>query len=127
MNVEQLKNHCAGFTNSEVVDAEYPANLLSYNIGQKKFAYFKTSPPERWRFSIRVTAERFLELTDQQGIQPAKYLHRFHWVTIINVNRVDEGYLKELVECSYQQALASLSKKRQRQLQYSEAVISGIQ
>ncbi len=111
MNVEQLKNYCAGFTNSKVVDAEYPANLLSYNIGQKKFAYFKTSPPERWRFSIRVTAERFLELTDQEGIQPAKYMHRFHWVTIINVNRVDEGYLKELVQCSYQQALSSLSKK----------------
>jgi len=30
-------------------------------VGGKKFAYFKTSNPERWRFSVKVTPARFVE------------------------------------------------------------------
>jgi hypothetical protein len=35
-----------------------------YTVGGRKFAYFKTSEPERWRFSTRVAPDRFIELTD---------------------------------------------------------------
>jgi hypothetical protein len=34
-----------------------------YEVAGRKFAYFKTSAPERWRFSVRVTPDRFVELT----------------------------------------------------------------
>ena len=89
-----------------------PGNVLVYAVGGKQFAYFKLSDPEKWRFSIRVTPERFLELTDVPGIKPARYMARFHWVTIVDVRSVPERYLKELVAWSYDRALASLSKAK---------------
>ncbi|MGY8870723.1 MAG: MmcQ/YjbR family DNA-binding protein [Pseudomonadales bacterium] len=120
MNTDQLKSYCQSFAGATKKESKHPSNILSFSIGEKKFAYFKTSEPEIWRFSIRVTPERFLELTDQAGIKPARYMHRFHWVTIINVQAMDEEYLRQLVLWSYQKAMSSLPKKIQNQWTESE-------
>ena len=113
MNVPQLKAFCRAFPCAiETLYAE-PYNFLVYSVGGRKFAYFKTSQPERWRFSTRVSPDRFIELTDVPGVKPARYRGRFHWITIVNVSGFPAAYLTELVEWSYQRALASLSKSRQ--------------
>ncbi len=116
MNVKQLKDYCRTFQGVIPRDSGYPSNVLYYSVSGKKFAYFKTSEPEKWRFSIRVSSDRFLELTDQPGIKPARYMHRFHWITIVNVQSVDEGDFKELIEWSYAKAFSSLSKKAQSEI-----------
>lgn len=116
MNIEQLKQFCIELPGANEELKKEPANLLSYKVSDKKYAYFKTSEPEKWRFSLRVSPERFLELTDQQGIKPARYMHRFHWVTIVNVESINEEYLKELVLWSYNKAKSSLSKKVQAEI-----------
>jgi predicted DNA-binding protein (MmcQ/YjbR family) len=85
---------------------------LFYYVGQKKFAYFKTSEPEQWRFSICTTPERFLELTDVPGIKPARYMARHYWVTIVDVESVPADYLQELIAWSYNKAIAKPSKRK---------------
>lgn len=90
--------------------------MLVYAVGGKQFAYFKLSDPEKWRFSFRATPERFLELTGIPGVKPARYMARFHWVTIVDVRSVPATYLRELVDWSYRRALASLPKARQAAL-----------
>jgi len=87
--------------------------VLVYSVGGKQFAYFKTSEPEKWRFSICTNPERFLELTGVPGIKPARYMARFRWVTIVDVGTVPADYLQELIEWSYTKALTSLSKRQQ--------------
>ena len=113
MNVPQLKQFCREFPGATEILYEEPYNFLVYSVGGKKFAYFKTSPPERWRFSTRVSPDRFIELTDVPGVKPARYRGRFHWITIVNVTSFPALYLTELVEWSYRKAFASLSKARQ--------------
>lgn len=114
MNVEQLKSLCGSLAGATEALHAAPSNVLVYAIGGKNFAYFKTSEPERWRFSIRVSADRFLELTDTPGVKPARYMGRFHWVTIARVEQFPADYLAELVDWSYRKALSSLSKAQQR-------------
>ena len=113
MNVSQLKVLCRGFPGATETLHKEPYNFLVYAVGGKKFAYFKTSYPERWRFSVRVSPDRFVELTDVPGVKPARYRGRFHWITIVKVSRFPASYLTELVEWSYQRAFASLSKAGQ--------------
>jgi predicted DNA-binding protein (MmcQ/YjbR family) len=113
MNVPQLKQFCRRFPSATETLYGEPSNFLVYSVGGKKFAYFKTSRPERWRFSTRVAPDRFIELTDVPGVKPARYRGRFCWVTIVNVQSFPASYLKKLVEWSYQKAFASLSKARQ--------------
>jgi predicted DNA-binding protein (MmcQ/YjbR family) len=113
MNVSQLKGFCRALPAATETLYGPPYNFLVYAIGGKKFAYFKTSHPERWRFSMRVAPDRFLELTDVPGVKPARYRGRYHWITIVNVSGFPASYLTELIEWSYRWAFASLSKARQ--------------
>ena len=119
MNVPQLKGFCRAFPAATETLYGPPYNFLVYAIGGKKFAYFKTSNPERWRFSMRVAPDRFLELTDVPGVKPARYRGRYHWITIVNVSGFPASYLTELVEWSYRWAFASLSKARQTAIRAS--------
>lgn len=112
MNVAQLKSFCRDFPGASETLYDEPYNFLVYAVGGKKYAYFKTSQPERMRFSIRVAPDRFIELTDVAGVKPARYRGRFHWITIVKVSSFPASYLMELVEWSYQRAFASLSKAR---------------
>ena len=112
MNASQLKLFCGGLPGATETLYGEPYNFLVYCVGGKKFAYFKTSQPERWRFSTRVTPDRFIELTDVPGVKPARYRGRFGWITIVNVSTFPAGYLQELVESSYERAFASLSKAK---------------
>ena len=110
MNVAELKRFCRGFPNATETLYGDPYNFLVYSVGGRKFAYFKTSEPERWRFSFRVAPDRFIELTDVPGVKPARYRGRFGWITIVNVSSFPATYLEELVGWSYGRAFASLSK-----------------
>ncbi|WP_020410404.1 MmcQ/YjbR family DNA-binding protein [Hahella ganghwensis] len=121
MNVDHVKAFCLSLPQSYEKISGEPANIHVFKVKEKQFAYFKTSDPERWRFSLRVSPERFLELTDQGGVKPARYMHRSHWISIVDVASFDETYLQELIEWSYDKAVKSLSKKDQLQIQsYSQ-------
>ncbi|MDG9926352.1 MULTISPECIES: MmcQ/YjbR family DNA-binding protein [unclassified Pseudomonas] len=113
MDITAVKDYCRGLpgVSSRLYDA--PSNILVYYVGGRKFAYFKTSEPEQWRFSICTSAERFLELTDVPGIKPARYMARFRWVTIVDVETVPADYLRELITWSYAKARSGLSKRQQ--------------
>ena len=113
MNVPQLKAFCKRFPHATETLYDEPYNFLVYSVGGRKFAYFKTSAPERWRFSTRVTPDRFVELTDIPGVKPARYRGRFHWITIVNVAGFPADYLRALVAASYERALGALGPARQ--------------
>ena len=105
MDVSAVKEHCSLYPGASSKLFGSPSNVLVYYARGKKFAYFKTSAPEKWRFSICTTPERFLELTDVPGIKPARYMARFRWVTIVDVSSVPADYLKELIDWSYTKAV----------------------
>jgi predicted DNA-binding protein (MmcQ/YjbR family) len=92
MDTTRLKTFCSRFPAAQASRLGEPQNVLLYQVGGKTFAYFKTSEPERWRFSFRVTPERFVELTDVPGIKPARWMGRWRWVTVVDVRRVPEDY-----------------------------------
>jgi len=116
MTVSELKAFCRGLPSATETLYGEPYNFLVYRIGERKFAYFKTSEPERWRFSTRVTPDRFIELTDMPGVKPARYRGRYHWITIVNVAAFPAPYLRELVKASYERALSALPLARQSAL-----------
>ena len=112
MDVDAVKAHCSHYPDSSSKLFGHPSNVLVYYVKGRKFAYFKTSEPERWRFSICTSPERFLELTSVDGIKPARYMARFRWVTIVDVNTVPADYLQELIDWSYTKALKGRLKRQ---------------
>jgi predicted DNA-binding protein (MmcQ/YjbR family) len=110
MNVAAVKKQCSRYPGASSTLYDAPSNILVYAVGGKKFAYFKTSEPEKWRFSICVAPDRFLELTGMPGVKPARYMARFRWVTIVDVGAFPGAYLQELLDWSYAKAVSGLPK-----------------
>ena len=54
MNVKQRQQLCRTLPGTNERLLGEPANILVYSLHDINFAYFKTSEPERWRFSIKV-------------------------------------------------------------------------
>ncbi|GAA6132744.1 MmcQ/YjbR family DNA-binding protein [Halopseudomonas sabulinigri] len=116
MTVDEVKAYCAALPGASSELHDTPTNVLVYRLAEKRFAYFKTSQPQQWRFSVRVMPERYLELTDQPGIQPARYLQRFHWVTLVSVEQMPAEQLRALIDWSYQKALQALPQGQREAL-----------
>lgn len=112
MNVAALKRFCRSLPGAAERLLPDPYNVLIYGLAERDFAYFKTSEPERWRFSVKVSPERFLELTAQPGVKPARYRGRQRWVTIVDVANFPPAYLRELVMGSHEFARQKLPKSR---------------
>ena len=125
MNVTQLKKFCRTLPGANERLLPDPYNILVYSLDKTNFAYFKTSEPEKWRFSIKVSPDRFVELTGIPGVKPARWRGRYRWITIVDVGSFPAAYLKELVEWSHRHALESLTATRRRALLAQEPVKAG--
>jgi predicted DNA-binding protein (MmcQ/YjbR family) len=104
LTVAALKRYCRQLPDATETEHGPPDNWLVYAVDGRKFAYFKTSAPERWRFSVRVTPDRFVELTDMSGVKPARWRGRWGWITIVDVTGFPGDYLRTLVEASHERA-----------------------
>jgi predicted DNA-binding protein (MmcQ/YjbR family) len=87
---------------------------LVFKIGGKMFAMMPLSPP--FRLSLKVTLEEFQDLTEKQGIIPAPYLARAHWVALESLNALPRTEIKNLLAASYKLVFAKLPKKIQSEL-----------
>lgn len=70
----------------------------------------------RTKMSFKCTPEKFAELVEIEGIIPAPYMARNHWVAIVEMNAMRQAELRELIEQSYQMVLDKLPKKKQAEL-----------
>jgi predicted DNA-binding protein (MmcQ/YjbR family) len=89
---------------------------LLFRIGGKIFAGAGLDAPASQVLSFKCTPEKFQELVERNGIIPAPYTARYHWVALERFDAMEEHELKNLIEASYQMVLAKLPKKVKAQL-----------
>lgn len=90
----------------------------TYCIAGKMFAVFCTDSRAdngMTRLCIKVSPADFLALTDRDGILPAPYLARYHWISIED-RVLSQKELETLIQGSYDMVLSKLSKKKQQEL-----------
>lgn len=61
--------------------------------------------------SFKTSDENFYELQEVEGFRPAPYLARNKWLTLDDINRLNEKKIKEIVNLSYELIKSKLSKK----------------
>jgi predicted DNA-binding protein (MmcQ/YjbR family) len=76
------------------------------------FAVFGTRNKKATNVAFKCDPERFLELTDVEGIVPAPYLARAHWVLVENPKALSDTQARELVARSHALITAKLTKKQ---------------
>jgi predicted DNA-binding protein (MmcQ/YjbR family) len=82
---------------------------LVFSVGGKMFAVTMLEPPHR--LSFKCTPEEYADLIERQGVIPAPYLARAHWVSLEDRSAMDDGELQERLSNSYALVKAKLPKK----------------
>ena len=93
-----------------------------YSVGGKMFAVIgpgsaHPGPKDSaWSIGFKVDDNRFLELTDIEGIIPAPYMAKHKWVLVQDPKALTDVELKALIVRSHALIVAKLPKKVQAAL-----------
>jgi predicted DNA-binding protein (MmcQ/YjbR family) len=97
-------------------DVQWEHNLL-FRIAGKMFCIANLEPGvSPTKICFKCTPEKFAELVEIEGIIPAPYMARNHWVAMLDMNALRQPAIKELIQGSYQMILEKLPKKTQSEL-----------
>ena len=97
-------------------DVQWEHNLL-FRIAGKMFCIANLEPgTSPTKIAFKCNPEKFAELVEIEGIIPAPYMARNHWVAMLNMNALRQPEVKELIQESYQMILEKLPKKTQASL-----------
>ena len=99
MNIEQLREFCMSLPHA-TEDIKWGKDLC-FSVGGKMFCACGLEPSENWQFSFKCTPEKFAELVEMQGIIPAPYVARYHWVAVEANSALADGELEDLISKSY--------------------------
>ncbi len=114
MNTESIRTYCK--TLPHVTEDIKWDNDLCFLIAGKMFAVACLDRTTPHKLSFKCTPVKFTELTEQDGIIPAPYMARNHWVTLERFDALRDSEMKELVRNSYELVKAKLPKKVQATL-----------
>ena len=114
MDIEQVRARCLSFPHvTEKVQWGYD---LVFKIGGKMFAVVVLEAAPHC-MSFKCTPERFAELIEQDGIKPAPYVARYHWVALQRFDALTEKELKALLRTAYDLVFAKLPKRLRSELE----------
>jgi predicted DNA-binding protein (MmcQ/YjbR family) len=95
-------------------DIKWGADLV-FSVGGKMFAGFHAAGKDA-TFGCKVPEEDFDVITRIEGIKPAAYAARFHWVSVEDPTLLPEAEAKALLRGSYDLVKEKLPLKLRRQI-----------
>jgi predicted DNA-binding protein (MmcQ/YjbR family) len=115
MDAETVRKYCLSLPHV-TEDVQWESDLL-FRIGNKMFAVLALDAASDHRMSFKCTPEVFAELTEREGIVPAPYVARYHWVALERFDALPERELKRLLSDAYKLILEKLPRKSRTALE----------
>jgi predicted DNA-binding protein (MmcQ/YjbR family) len=114
MDIEEIRRFCLSLPFA-TEDIKW-GNDLTFSVGKKMFAVTGLETAEQTSVSFKCTPEKFAELVEKDGIIPAHYVARYHWVTLEKLDALSASELKDLIKQSYQLVWDKLPKSLKNKL-----------
>lgn len=114
MDIESIRSFCLSLPHTD--EKVQWGNDLLFRTGEKMFAVVALEPSHGVQMSFKCTPEKFAELIEEDGIIPAPYVARYHWVGLERLDALPEREMKELLKTAYQLVLEKLPKKARMKL-----------
>jgi predicted DNA-binding protein (MmcQ/YjbR family) len=115
MDIESVRAYCLSFPH--VAENVQWGHDLVFKIGGKMFAVTVLEGASKYCLSLKCTPEKFAELVEQDGIDPAPYVARYHWVALARFNVISEKDLQALLRNAYDLVFEKLPKKARSELE----------
>jgi len=115
LDIESVREFCLSFPHA-TENVQWGADLV-FKIAGKMFAVISLEEVSDNCMSFKCTPEKFAELTEREGIVPAPYVARYHWVALETFDALNAKELKALLRNSYDLVLDKLPKKLRSELE----------
>lgn len=115
MNIEQLRKFCLSLPGA-TEDIKWGSDLC-FCVGEKMFCV-TGADTIAGGLSLKCSPEKFEELIEREGIDPAAYVGRYKWVHVSDLDAVTPAELKELIKTSYQLVFDRLPPKIKKGIRF---------
>ncbi len=109
MDIEQAREDCLSFP--QATENVQWGNDLVFKIAGKMFAVVVLEGASKYCLTFKCTEAKFAELIERDGIDPAPYSARYHWVALETFDALSDKELKTLLKNSYDLVFEKLPKK----------------
>jgi predicted DNA-binding protein (MmcQ/YjbR family) len=110
MNVDSIRAYCLSF--SDATEKLQWGDALCFKVGAKMFAVLGL---DRVRLTFKCSPETFAELVEREGIHPAPYVGRYHWVILDRLDALSQDELRNLIGQSYEMVSENAPNRKARQ------------
>ena len=116
MDLESIRRYCKTLPHVEE-DVKWGHDLC-FLVGRKMFCVLNLEPArgDKSMVAIKTTPEEFAELVEREGVIPAPYMARNHWVSLEDYSAIPWRELQERIAQSYGLVKATLTRKLQAEL-----------
>ncbi|MDE5622924.1 MAG: MmcQ/YjbR family DNA-binding protein [Alistipes sp.] len=121
MDIEEFRARCLSLAGAHDdfpfgrSTSGYDRDILVFYVGDKWFCFVNAVVCDFC--NLRCDPERIPELTERyEGIGPGWHMNKKHWISVRFGSDVPEKLLWELVDRSYELAVAHLTKKQRSEL-----------
>ncbi len=114
MDIEAIRQYCLSLP-ATTEKIQWGADLV-FKVGGKMYAAVVLDDRQLGRLSFKSTPEGFAELIEREGIEPAAYAARYHWVTVLPPHALRDDEIRSLLHAAYDIIRAALPKKVLAQL-----------
>jgi predicted DNA-binding protein (MmcQ/YjbR family) len=116
MDLETIRRYCMSLPHVEE-DVKWE-HLLTFLVGRKMFCVVNLEPARENDIGLgfKASPEEFAELVEREGVIPAPYMARNHWVSLQEYTSLPWRELQERIARSYELVKATLPKKVQAAL-----------
>ncbi|NUQ22652.1 MAG: MmcQ/YjbR family DNA-binding protein [Saprospiraceae bacterium] len=116
MNIEEFREYCLS---KKGVEETFPFDevTLVFKVMGKMFALTGLDSLE-FTVNLKCDPDRAIELREQYAeIKPGWHMNKSHWNTVAFDGDLDDAFLRELIDHSYELVAKSLPKKLREELQ----------
>src|SRR5271168_4371417 len=114
MDIEAIRQYCLALP-ATTEKIQWGADLV-FKVGGKMYAAVVLDDRKLGWLSFKSTPEGFAELIEREGVAPAAYAARYHWVTAAAPHALRDDEIRALLRAAYEIVRAALPKKLQTQL-----------
>lgn len=116
MNKEKVREY---FLSKPGATEEKPFNIPVpvFKVGNKMFGLINIHEPDRPSINLKHPKDKIHELRSVfKDIKPGYHMNKDNWNTVYLDGDLEEDFIKELIDISYDLVFSSLPKKKQKEI-----------
>lgn len=100
-----------------VEETPFSIPVPAFKVGKKMFGLINVHEPDKPSINLKYPKEKIYELRSVfKEIKPGYHMNKDNWNTVYLDGDLEEDFIKELIDISYDLVFRSLTKKKQKEI-----------